>query len=79
MRIVSGEKMEPTGFCIQPLATRIQRADRLEPIAVRKVTARCWRLVSRSHPRKNKPMNVDSRKKAIRPSMANGAPKMSPT
>ncbi|MNE11825.1 hypothetical protein D3C80_1045990 [compost metagenome] len=69
----------PTGFCIQPLAIRIHKADKLEPSATSQVTTRCCTLESRSQPKKNRPMKVDSRKNAIRPSMASGAPKMSPT
>jgi hypothetical protein len=36
-------------------------------------------LNRRSQPKKNRPTKVDSRKKAIRPSMASGAPKISPS
>ena len=43
------------------------------------VTIKCCVLLRRSQPKKNRPMKVDSRKKAISPSMASGAPKMSPT
>ena len=79
IRMVIGLNSAPTGFCIQPLAIRIHMADRFEPIAIRKVTARCWRLVRRSQPKKNRPIKVDSKKNAISPSMARGAPNTSPT
>ena len=79
MRIVSGLNCAPTGCCIQALAMRIHSAERLEPRATRAVTARCPTRESRSQPKKNRPTNVASRKNAIRPSMASGAPKMSPT
>ena len=79
MRMVSGLNCAPTGFCIQPLAIRIHSADRLEPIATSQVTARWPSLLMRSQPKKNRPTKVDSRKNAIRPSIASGAPKMSPT
>ena len=79
MRMVSGLNTAPTGFCIQPLAIRIHSADRLVPSAISQVTVRCWTLLSRPQPKKNRPMKVASRKNAIRPSMASGAPKMSPT
>ncbi|MCY1371812.1 hypothetical protein D9M69_589770 [compost metagenome] len=79
MRMVSKLNSAPTGFCIQPLAIRIHRAERLVPTAIRMVTIKCCVLESRSQPKKNRPIMVDSRKKAIRPSMASGAPKMSPT
>jgi hypothetical protein len=79
MRIVSTLNTEPTGYCIQPLAIRIHSADRLLPIATSTVTTRCLTGESRSQPKKNSPTNVDSRKNAIRPSIASGVPKMSPT
>ena len=79
MRIVNGLNAEPTGFCIQPLAIRIHSADRLEPIATAHVTIRCPTLGSLSQPKKNSPTKVASRKNAISPSIASGAPKMSPT
>ncbi|MNR19005.1 hypothetical protein D3C85_1357680 [compost metagenome] len=79
IRMVSGLKAEPTGFCIQPLAIRIHRADRLVPRATMKVTNRCPTRGSLSQPKNMRPTKVASRKKAISPSMASGAPKMSPT
>ena len=39
-RALSGLKAMPTGNCIQPLATRIQTADRLEPTATIQVEKR---------------------------------------
>ncbi|CSC94733.1 Uncharacterised protein [Vibrio cholerae] len=77
--MVSKLNSEPTGFCIQPFATRIHRAEKFEPNATNQVTTKCCRLESLSHPKKNKPTNVDSRKKATSASIASGAPKMSPT
>ena len=41
--------------------------------------ARCTRGDSLPRPKIQRPMKVDSRKKAARPSMASGAPKTSPT
>ena len=79
MRIVSKLNSAPVGYIIQALATRIHRADRFVPRAMRKVTARWPPLERRFQPKKNRPMKVDSMKKAIRPSIASGAPKMSPT
>ncbi len=79
MRIDSGLKCAPTGCCIQPLATRIHNAERLAPIAVSHVTVRWPTFESRSQPKIIIPTKVDSRKKAIIPSMASGTPKMSPT
>src|SRR6266498_3616897 len=67
MRIVSGLNRLPTGCCIQALAIRIQRAEKFEPNATHQVTARWPDLLSRSHPKKNNPMKVASRKNAIRP------------
>ena len=79
MRMVCGLKAAPTGFCIQPLAIRIHSAEKLEPMATAQVAARWPTLESLSQPKKNSPTKVASRKKAIRPSIASGAPKMSPT
>ncbi len=79
IRIVSWLKVAPTGSCIQPLAIRIQSAERLLPMASIIVTIRCAGFDSRSQPKKNRPTNVDSRKNAISPSTASGTPKMSPT
>ncbi|MCY1514512.1 hypothetical protein D9M68_490570 [compost metagenome] len=79
MRMVSGLKIDPTGFCIQPLAIRIHSAEKLVPKATSQVTARWLTLDIRFQPKKNRPTKVASRKKAISPSSASGAPKMSPT
>ena len=79
MRMVTKLNSDPTGFCIQPLAMRIQSAERLVAVAISTVTARCCVLGSRFQPKKKMPINVDSRKNAISPSMASGAPKTSPT
>ena len=38
IRIVSKLNAAPTGFCIQPFATKIQSADMLEPRATNQVT-----------------------------------------
>jgi hypothetical protein len=61
------------------LAIRIHNAEKFEPMATHQVTARCPGLLRRSQPKKNSPMKVASRKNAIRPSMASGAPNTSPT
>ena len=79
IRMVSGLNRLPTGCCIQALAIRIHSAEKFEPNATHQVTARWPGLLSRSQPKKNKPMKVASRKNAIRPSMASGAPNTSPT
>lgn len=42
LRICSGSNSMPTGYCIQPLATRIHRADSEAPNAVSHVEAR-WK------------------------------------
>ena len=72
-------EMRPTGNCIQPLAIRIHSAEKLIPSASAQVAIRCCTLVIRSHAKKNNPTKVASRKNAIRPSMARGAPNTSPT
>ena len=79
IRMVCGLNSAPTGFCIQPLAIRIQSAEKFEPRATAQVTSRCLTLDSRSQPKKKRPTRVASMKKAISPSRASGAPKMSPT
>ena len=69
----------PTGCCIHEFAARMKYADSQVPTAVAQIVSRCRRGDSRSHPKIHKPMKVDSRKNASRPSIASGAPKMSPT
>jgi len=69
----------PTGYCIQLLATRIHSAERLAPMAVSHVAERWKPRLTLSQPKNITATKVDSRKKAMIPSMASGAPKMSPT
>src|SRR6056297_1092445 len=76
---VSGLKYIPTGFCIHPFATSIHNADRFDPRATNHVDTRWNFLLTFSQPKNITAMNVDSRKKAIIPSIARGAPKISPT
>ena len=54
-------------------------AESAAPSATIQMQARWMRLGSRSQPKSHSPRNVDSRKKAARPSMASGAPNTSPT
>lgn len=69
----------PTGFCIQPLASRIQRAERLVASATIQMET-AWKVFDTlSQPKIHTPMNTDSRKNARVASMASGAPKISPT
>ena len=49
------------------------------PIEASQMQARCSFFGSRSHPKIHRPRKVDSRKNANSPSIASGAPKMSPT
>ncbi len=79
LRICAGSNSIPTGYCIQPLATRIQRADSDAPMPVSQVAARWKRGLTFFQPKNMTAINVDSMKNASRPSMASGAPKMSPT
>src|SRR5574344_2170945 len=76
---VSGLKCIPTGCCIQEFATRIQIAEIFAPIAVSQVDARWNLLLTLFHPKYITAKKVLSIKKAITPSIASGAPKMSPT
>ena len=79
MRMVCGLNTAPTGCCIQPLAIRIHSAEKLVPTATISVVNKCPRFDMRSQPNTIMPTKVASRKKAISPSIASGAPKISPT
>ncbi|OPZ25673.1 MAG: hypothetical protein BWZ00_01799 [Bacteroidetes bacterium ADurb.BinA174] len=79
LRTVSGLNSMPIGYCIQALATKIQNADKVAPIVVSQVDAKCIFLLTRFHPKNIIEINVASIKKATIPSMASGAPKISPT
>ena len=79
LRTLSGLKVHPTGYCIHELATRIHHAERLAPMAVSHVAVRWNPRLTFSQPKNITAMKVLSRKKAMMPSMASGAPKMSPT
>ena len=69
----------PTGYCIQPFAMRIQTAESVDAPAISHMTV-AWALgESFFHPKIQTPMRVDSRKKAAVASMARSDPKMSPT
>ena len=57
----------------------MNHADSALPNETSQIVARCSRGEIRPLPKIQRPMNVDSRKKAARPSIASGAPKMSPT
>ena len=60
-------------------AAMMKYADALTAIATIQMQARCTSRGSRLQPKIHSPMNVDSKKNAISPSNASGAPKMSPT
>ncbi len=79
LRTVAMLNEHPTGYCIQLLATRIHSAERLAPMAVSHVAERWKPRLTLSQPKNITATKVDSRKKAMIPSMASGAPKMSPT
>ena len=79
MRMVSTLKRAPAGNCIQPLAMSIHSAERFVAMARAQVTIKWLIFDSRFHAKKNRPTKVASRKKAISPSMASGAPNTSPT
>ncbi len=69
----------PTGCCMKLFAARMKYALIVVPAAASQIVARCSRGLSRPRPKIHRPRNVDSRKNAISPSIASGAPKMSPT
>ena len=79
LRTVSGLKLMPAGYCIHELATRIHQAERVAPVIVSQVEVRWKPLLTFSQPKNMMAMKVASMKKATMPSMARGAPKMSPT
>ena len=78
-RTVSGLNAMPTGCCIHELATNIHTAEIAAPMPVSHVQKRWVRRLTLSHPKNITAKNVASMKKAKMPSMASGAPKMSPT
>ncbi len=71
--------MYPTGCCIHELAAMMNRADNMEAPATSQMQVRCSFFERRSHPKIQMPRKVDSKKKAARPSIARGPPKMLPT
>src|SRR5665811_1116767 len=78
-RPVSGLNTYPTGYCIQELATRIQKADAMVPNATSQIMSMCTVGLSFFQPKIQRPRKVDSMKNASSASIASGAPKMSPT
>ena len=79
LRTVSGLSSIPTGCCIQLFATRIHHAESVAPMPVSHVEARWNPRPTLSQPKNITPIKVLSIKNATMPSMASGAPKMSPT
>ena len=79
LRTVSRLNVHPTGCCIQALATRIHSAERFAPMAVSHVAVRWKPFETLFQPKNMMVMKVLSMKKAMMPSTASGAPKMSPT
>ena len=77
--MVSGLNVCPTGYCIHALATKIHQAESVAPIPVNQVEAKWKPGDTFFHPKNITATKVDSIKKANIPSMAKGAPKMSPT
>ena len=64
---------------MKAFAARMKYADRVEPKTTAQMLARCSFFGRRFHPKIQTPMNVASKKKAMSPSNASGAPKTSPT
>ena len=79
LRAVSGLNSIPIGYCIQELAMRIHIAERLVPMAVSHVDTRWAFLLTLFQPKYITAKKVLSMKNAKIPSMASGAPNMSPT
>src|ERR1700752_1771625 len=78
-RFVTGLNRDPTGCCMNELAAMMKKPGALTPNATIQRQARWTSRGSRLQPKIHSPRNVDSKKNAIKPSNANGAPKMSPT
>ena len=76
---VSGLNSMPTGYCIHEFATKIHQADMAAPMPVSQVEARWNFLPTLFHPKNITATKVASMKNASMPSIARGAPKMSPT
>ena len=79
LRTVSGLNVHPTGFCIHALATRIHHAEMVAPRPVSHVAARWKPRDTFCQPKNITATKVLSMKNATMPSMASGAPNMSPT
>ena len=75
----SGLIRNPTGCCIHEFAARMKNAERLVAMPTAQIVTRWASFGSRSHPKIHRPTNVASRKNAMSPSIASGAPKTSPT
>ena len=78
-RICAGSNSHPTGYCIHEFATSIHSADSETPKAVSHDEARWKPRLTLFQPKNITAIKVASIKKASMPSMASGAPKMSPT
>ena len=61
------------------LALMMKNADMFTAIATIQMQTRCTALGNRVQPKIHSPMKVDSKKNATNPSIASGAPKISPT
>ena len=79
LRTVSGLNSQPTGYCIHALATRIHQAEMVAPSPVSHVDAKWNPRDTFCQPKYMTATKVLSMKNATMPSMASGAPKMSPT
>ena len=79
--VADGVDVEGAAYRILHPGVRYQdpEADRLAPTAVSQVAERWKPRLTRFQPKNMTATNVLSRKKARMPSMASGAPKMSPT
>ena len=79
LRTVSGLNCMPTGCCIHALAMSIHKAETDAPITVIHVDVRWKPLLTLFQPKNITAINVASMKNATIPSIARGAPKISPT
>src|SRR5665213_1386711 len=69
-----GSNLYATGCCIHASVTMMKKPDSQEPIKTMNAEPQCAHFERRFSPNRNRPRNVDSRKKEKTPSIASGWP-----
>src|SRR5699024_5357350 len=69
----------PTGFCINEFADKIQNADNIVPNETNQIDSKLTLFDKRSQPNTQIHKNIKSKKKAAKDSIASDGPKTSPT